>query len=110
MTASPDTSFIPDLPSGPLDVYRKRAKFNWKHLRLIFEEEKLLRLKYNAWNIFESNPLFAKPKQTLIVDEQKHRAAIQMKAINALKLTPPNIDKLSHQEKVRTMIFDSFFV
>lgn len=105
MTASPNTSFIPDLPSGPLDVYRRKAKFNWKHLRLIFEDEKLLRLKYDAWNTFESDPLFAKSKQTLTADEQKRRAAIQMNAMHKLRLGPPNIDKLSHKEKVSTIFF-----
>lgn len=42
---NPDISFIPDLPSGPLDFYRKKAKFNWKHLRLVFEEYNLLKVK-----------------------------------------------------------------
>lgn len=40
-----DTSFIPDLPSGPLDQYRKKATFDWKKLRLVFEEVNLLRVK-----------------------------------------------------------------
>lgn len=40
-----NTSFIDDLPSGPLDRYRKQAKFNWKKLKLIFEEDELLKLK-----------------------------------------------------------------
>lgn len=41
-----DTSFIPDLPAtGPLTVYRKRANFDWKLLRLILETEQGLRIK-----------------------------------------------------------------
>lgn len=103
MTSLRDTSFIPDLPSGPFDVHRRKAKFNWKHLRLIFEDEKLLRLKYHAWNTFESNPLFARPKQTLTGDEQKRRAAIQMNAVQTMNLAPPNVDQLSHKEKVCPM-------
>lgn len=47
MSSDPDTSFIPDLPSGPLDSYRKRAKFDWKKLRLVFEEKNLLKMKVN---------------------------------------------------------------
>lgn len=44
--ANEDTSFIPDLPSGgPLAAYRKRANFDWKRLRLIFEKEQGLRIK-----------------------------------------------------------------
>lgn len=41
-----DLSFIPDLPSGPLDVYRKKASFDWKRLKLAMEGDiDLLRLK-----------------------------------------------------------------
>lgn len=25
---------IPDLPSGPLDIYRQRASFDWKKMKL----------------------------------------------------------------------------
>lgn len=95
-----DTSFIPDMPTGPLDEYRKRAKFDWKQLRLIFEDENLLRLKYKTWNKIESDPLFAKPKHTLSSDEQKYRAALQMNATNLLKLAPPDVEKMSHRLKV----------
>lgn len=43
---SESTDFIPDLPSGgPLDKYRKQAKFNWKKLKLIFEDAELLKCK-----------------------------------------------------------------
>lgn len=47
-----DTSFIPDLPAtGPLTVYRKRANFDWKVLRLILETEQGLRIKVSLINI-----------------------------------------------------------
>lgn len=43
-----DLSFIPDLPSGPLDEYRHTATFNWKHLKVALEEDiNLLKLKVN---------------------------------------------------------------
>lgn len=100
MTSVKDTSFIPDMPSGPLDEYRKRAKFDWKQLRLVFEDENLLRLKYKTWNKIESDPLFAKPRHTLSADEQKYRAAMQMNATNLLKLAPPDVEKMSHRQKV----------
>lgn len=45
MAQNVDTSFIPDLPKGPLCAYRKRVNFDWKHLRLIFENEQSLRIK-----------------------------------------------------------------
>lgn len=100
MASVKDTSFIPDMPIGPLDEYRKRAKFDWKELRLIFENENLLRLKYKTWNKMEADPLFAKPKQTLSADQQKYRAAMQMNATNLLSLAPPNVEQMNHSEKV----------
>lgn len=30
---------VADLPSGPLDLYRKKASFNWKDMLLFIEEE-----------------------------------------------------------------------
>lgn len=105
MTSIKDTSFIPDMPIGPLDEYRKRAKFDWKQLRLIFEDENLLRIKYKTWNKIESDPLFAKTKHTLSADEQKYRAAMQMNATNLLKLAPPDIENMSHRQKVCLHLF-----
>lgn len=44
-----DLSFVPDLPSGPLDVYRKNATFDWKRLKLALEGDlDLLKLKVRA--------------------------------------------------------------
>lgn len=100
MANAKDTSFIPDMPTGPLDEYRQRAKFDWKQLRLIFEDENLLRIKYKTWNKIEADPLFAKPKQTPSADEQKYRAAMQMNATNLLNLAPPDVDKMNHGQKV----------
>lgn len=46
MSQTVDTSFIPDLPkAGPLAEYRKRANFDWKDLKLIFEQEQTLKTK-----------------------------------------------------------------
>jgi len=37
------SDLINDLPKGPLDVYRKRATFDWKSFKLALEGETLLR-------------------------------------------------------------------
>lgn len=39
--------YLDDLPSGPLDVYRTMASFDWKQMRLTIENEKQLKLKVN---------------------------------------------------------------
>jgi len=36
---------LPDLPRGPLDVYRERASFNWKEMVLFLEGEDNLQFK-----------------------------------------------------------------
>lgn len=48
---SDDTSFISDLPNGPLDEYRNRAKFDWKKLKIVIEEPNILKLKVNIDSI-----------------------------------------------------------
>lgn len=103
MAALPDTSFIPDMPNGPLDEYRKRAKFDWKQLRLIFENERLLRLKYKTWNEIESNPLFAKPRCVQSTDDTKYRTALQMNATKLAKLAESDTE-LTHREKVTDIL------
>lgn len=53
MAQTVNTDFIPDIPrGGPLAEYRQRAKFGWKDLKLIFEEEQTLKTKVNYTIIF----------------------------------------------------------
>jgi acyl-CoA oxidase len=40
-----DNELFPDLPPGPLDVYRKQASFDWKKLKFFLEDESLLEFK-----------------------------------------------------------------
>lgn len=40
-----DTKFIPNLPKGPLDEYRNQVKFDWKRLRLVFEDIHTAKIK-----------------------------------------------------------------
>ena len=46
--ASVDVNFISNLPPGPLDAYRKRATFDWKQMKLFFEDAELLKVKVNS--------------------------------------------------------------
>ncbi|XP_037044871.1 peroxisomal acyl-coenzyme A oxidase 3-like [Bradysia coprophila] len=104
MSSTVDTSFIPDLPKGPLDTYRSRAKFDWKKLRLIFEDSNSLKIKYKTWNTLEADPLFAKPRCTLSADEQKRRAAMQMNRMTDFNLVPPEIYDLSYKHKTKYLM------
>lgn len=44
-----NTNFIQDLPPGPLDAYRKNVTFNWKQMKLFFEDAELLKVKVNIF-------------------------------------------------------------
>lgn len=41
-----------DFLPGPLDDYRKQAKFNWRKLKFFFEDPDLLKLKVRITNSF----------------------------------------------------------
>ncbi|XP_068145030.1 peroxisomal acyl-coenzyme A oxidase 3 [Drosophila tropicalis] len=101
-----DTSFIPDLPlGGPLAHYRKRANFDWKRLRLIFEKEQGLRIKYKVWRRLENDPLFAHPSRTLPMDEQKRLCAMQVNRMKHLDLVPKEIESLSFSAKTQYLMY-----
>ncbi len=36
---------IPDLPSGPLDIYRKKASFSWKEMLRFLEGDEIIAFK-----------------------------------------------------------------
>lgn len=37
-----------DFRPGPLDVYRKKATFDWKEMRMFFDGEEILRFKVSG--------------------------------------------------------------
>lgn len=43
MNTCPD--LLKDFESGPLDIYRKKATFDWKKMRVFIETENILRYK-----------------------------------------------------------------
>lgn len=51
---------IPDLPSGPLDIYRKKASFNWKDMMRFLDGEEIIAFKQHVFQTLENDPLFAR--------------------------------------------------
>ncbi|GAB6025232.1 acyl-Coenzyme A oxidase [Chamberlinius hualienensis] len=49
---------IPDMPSGPLDVYRHKSSFNWKKLKYILEGKDSLLLEQKFWTFLQEDPIF----------------------------------------------------
>ncbi|KAJ0180775.1 hypothetical protein K1T71_004179 [Dendrolimus kikuchii] len=101
-----DLSFVPDLPSGPLDVYRNTASFDWKRLKLALEGDiELLKLKYRIWHALERDPLFAHNPVTPSVEEQKRIAQKQLKRILEYKFqTKQMIIESSYSARTRTVM------
>lgn len=97
-----DTSMVPDLPSntGPLNEYRKLAKFNWKLLRVYFEGEERLKAKYAIWNRLQTEELFQRTGVTPSVDEQKKLAAMRMKRVIEIGFLPDEIKNAPYQSRV----------
>ncbi|KAJ8976448.1 hypothetical protein NQ317_016067 [Molorchus minor] len=72
---------------GPLDHYRRRAKFDWKKLKLYVESEELLKLKIRIWNELENEPLFHRSEIEPTTEEKKRLAALRSKKYTRLLMT-----------------------
>ncbi|KAK5644684.1 hypothetical protein RI129_005984 [Pyrocoelia pectoralis] len=99
-----DTSFICDLPSGPLDFYRRNVKFDWKKLKLVFEEAALLKIKLRVWKTLEKDPLFQKPDEEPTTQEQKRIAALQLQQFRKYKFMPKSSEKASVKDRARYLM------
>ncbi|CAG5051017.1 unnamed protein product [Parnassius apollo] len=80
--------FFPDLPSGPLDVYRKKATFDWRRMKLVYDTLTTLKLKNDIWNFMREHPLFRHTEATLSLDEQRHITTKRMYAIYSQNFVP----------------------
>nr|XP_033806000.1 peroxisomal acyl-coenzyme A oxidase 3 [Geotrypetes seraphini]XP_033806010.1 peroxisomal acyl-coenzyme A oxidase 3 [Geotrypetes seraphini]XP_033806019.1 peroxisomal acyl-coenzyme A oxidase 3 [Geotrypetes seraphini]XP_033806029.1 peroxisomal acyl-coenzyme A oxidase 3 [Geotrypetes seraphini] len=50
---------LPDLPKGPLSVYREKSSFCWKELALFLDGEDVILFKKTIFTALENDPLFA---------------------------------------------------
>ncbi|XP_026330000.1 peroxisomal acyl-coenzyme A oxidase 3 [Hyposmocoma kahamanoa] len=100
-----DLSFLPDLPSGPLDVYRSSASFDWKRLKLALEGDiDFLKLKYKVWRTLEKDPLFAHNLVTPVVEEQKRITQLQLKRVNSYKFLTDEMFKSTYSKRTRALM------
>ncbi|KAJ4439581.1 hypothetical protein ANN_07708, partial [Periplaneta americana] len=79
---------LSDFPPGPLDVYRKKASFDWKKLKVFVEDESLAEFKMKMWRVLEADPLFQNPQTKLTLDEERHLAVKQMYRLKQYNLLP----------------------
>lgn len=69
---------LQDMPSGPLDEYRKQATFNWKKLKVHLEGDDYVIFKYKMWQKMQNDPLFQRnPWDNLSLEEQRRITALR---------------------------------
>uniref|UniRef100_A0A3P9L275 Acyl-coenzyme A oxidase n=1 Tax=Oryzias latipes TaxID=8090 RepID=A0A3P9L275_ORYLA len=73
---------IADFPSGPLDIYRKKASFDWKEMLGFIDGDKILQFKEYIFKSLENDPLFARqPGEDLSVEKMRELNFLRMKQI-----------------------------
>jgi acyl-CoA oxidase len=99
-----ETDFIPDLPEGPLNIYRKQASFDWKKLKLVFDKPEILKLKLKVWSTLESDSLFHSDDTTRNIDEQKRLAMRQLMKYIQYRFYTDGVANNNYKKKTRTMM------
>lgn len=97
-------NLIDDLPTGPLDSYRRQAQFDWKQMKLFFEDPELLEIKMQVWNTLERDPAFQRPKKIPDSEEMKRITAIQLHKYCQYNFLHPDTAKLPYKRKTRFMM------
>ncbi|KAH0560981.1 peroxisomal acyl-coenzyme A oxidase 3-like isoform X1 [Cotesia glomerata] len=73
---------IRDIPTGgPLEVFRKRASFDWKSLKFNIFGVDSLEYHEKVYRFIESSPDFQRPSKTLTLDEYRRRCFNQIKTL-----------------------------
>ncbi|XP_013194627.2 peroxisomal acyl-coenzyme A oxidase 3 [Amyelois transitella] len=73
--------YFPDLPPGPLEKYRKIASFDWRRMKLVYENLNTINLKHEIWTFMENHPFFKHSDASLSLDEERHITIKRMYAI-----------------------------
>ncbi|XP_018398921.1 PREDICTED: peroxisomal acyl-coenzyme A oxidase 3 isoform X2 [Cyphomyrmex costatus] len=90
---STDKNLIKDLPSGPLDIYRKRATFDWKSFKLSLEGEDFIQSQTKLWQFIETHPVFQKSTWPKSLDEIRRHVDSQIQVLCENGVDPiENID------------------
>ncbi|XP_028168002.1 peroxisomal acyl-coenzyme A oxidase 3 isoform X3 [Ostrinia furnacalis] len=84
--------YFPDLPTGKLDDYRKKASFDWRRTKLVYDDLESIDLKHRIWKFFEETPVFKHADKSVSLDEERHIAIKRMYSVQNEAFLP--IDKL----------------
>ncbi|KAG7495064.1 peroxisomal acyl-coenzyme A oxidase 3 [Solea senegalensis] len=73
---------VTDLPSGPLDIYRKKASFNWKDMLLFIDGVEILAFKQYIFKTLENDPLFARlPGEDVSLEKKRELTFLRVKQL-----------------------------
>ncbi|TRZ04100.1 hypothetical protein DNTS_000651 [Danionella cerebrum] len=73
---------IPDLPCGPLDIYRKRASFSWKEMMCFLDGDEIISFKQHIFQTLENDPLFARqPGEDVPVEQKRELTFLRCKQL-----------------------------
>ncbi|XP_051822698.1 peroxisomal acyl-coenzyme A oxidase 3 [Antechinus flavipes] len=79
---SSQNALLPDLPKGPLCMYRAKSSFNWKELLLLLDGEDMIIFKKRIFSAFENDPLFAHhPGEELPIEKYRELNFLRCKRL-----------------------------
>uniref|UniRef100_A0A1Y1M5H5 Uncharacterized protein n=1 Tax=Photinus pyralis TaxID=7054 RepID=A0A1Y1M5H5_PHOPY len=97
-------SFIQDFPPGDLDFYRKQATFNWKKLKLVFEDPQRIKTKNFLWSLFEKESAFKQNNGEPSIEEQKQIVIRQLLAVRSYNVLPADIHSTPLKQWLRVFM------
>ncbi|XP_045445584.1 peroxisomal acyl-coenzyme A oxidase 3-like [Melitaea cinxia] len=100
--------YFPDLPSGPLDAYRKKATFNWRLMKLAYDNLTTIKLKHDIYSFMEKHPLFQYSDTSLSLDEERHITVKRMYALFNANFVP--FEKIVEEPRILQADTEAMFM
>ncbi|XP_034713251.1 peroxisomal acyl-coenzyme A oxidase 3-like [Etheostoma cragini] len=73
---------VADFPSGPLDIYRNKASFNWKDMLCFLDGEEIIAFKQQVFQALENDPLFARrPGEDVPLEKMRELTFLRVKQL-----------------------------
>ncbi|XP_067945679.1 peroxisomal acyl-coenzyme A oxidase 3-like [Watersipora subatra] len=73
---------LPDLPDGPLNIYRSKATFDWKRMRLYTFGYDTLEFQHRVWAAIEKDPLFARNYGYESIEEKREKTFLRFQRLH----------------------------
>ncbi|CAH0406267.1 unnamed protein product [Chilo suppressalis] len=100
--------YFPDLPFGPLDGYRKKASFDWRLMKLVYDNLKTIQLKHKIYTFMREHPLFKHSDVTESLDEQRHITVKRMYTYNNENFLP--LEQIFEEKRVLSAETEALFM